>query len=108
MAFKMIRDLTWQTLTMVASVWAIAGYLGDIETNFAAPSHAHDGVRTEYAEDGDAPVIPRTVRLPRGAADRDCRSFDSQADAQAYMEETDGDPHRLDGDNDGVACERLN
>jgi hypothetical protein len=43
MAFKMIRDLTWRTLTMVTTVWAIASYLGDIETNFAPPDQAQTG-----------------------------------------------------------------
>ena len=42
------------------------------------------------------------------AADRDCSDFSSQAAAQDFYEQAGGpasDPHRLDGDNDGVACE---
>lgn len=39
------------------------------------------------------------------AADLDCADFANQAEAQGYL--TPGDPHRLDGDNDGVACEDL-
>jgi hypothetical protein len=37
--------------------------------------------------------------------DRDCADFDSQADAQAALEEKPGDPERLDADDDGIACE---
>ncbi|HYZ92867.1 MAG TPA: thermonuclease family protein [Actinomycetota bacterium] len=40
--------------------------------------------------------------------DRDCPDFSSQADAQRFYEEQGGparDPHRLDADNDGIACE---
>ncbi len=40
--------------------------------------------------------------------DRDCGDFSSQAEAQAFYEAAGaGDPHRLDGNNDGVACESL-
>ncbi|MFP4393439.1 MAG: excalibur calcium-binding domain-containing protein [Desulfohalobiaceae bacterium] len=34
--------------------------------------------------------------------------FDTQAEAQSFFEKHQpGDPHRLDGDGDGVACEGL-
>lgn len=39
--------------------------------------------------------------------DCDCADFSTQAQAQQVLEMTTGDPHRLDGDHDGVACERL-
>lgn len=39
------------------------------------------------------------------AVDYDCADFSTQAEAQEYL--TPGDPHRLDGDNDGIACELL-
>jgi hypothetical protein len=41
------------------------------------------------------------------AADRDCPDFASQADAQAAFDAVPGDPERLDGDNDGQACEKY-
>ena len=43
--------------------------------------------------------------------DRDCEDFASQADAQRFFEANGGgparDPHRLDADGDGVACEAM-
>lgn len=42
---------------------------------------------------------------PAQARDYDCADFANQAEAQEYL--LPGDPHRLDGDNDGVACEDL-
>lgn len=40
--------------------------------------------------------------------DMDCGDFKSHAQAQAFYEQHQpGDPHRLDGDGDGVACESL-
>ena len=42
--------------------------------------------------------------------DRDCGDFTNQAEAQAFYEAAGGpdrDPHRLDGDNDNIACEAL-
>ncbi len=44
-------------------------------------------------------------------ADLDCGDFASQAAAQAFFEVQGGpaaDPHRLDADNDGIACENFN
>lgn len=39
------------------------------------------------------------------ALDYDCADFSNQAEAQNYL--LPGDPYRLDGDNDGRACEAL-
>ncbi len=35
-----------------------------------------------------------------------CPDFTSQADAQAVLRADPSDPNRLDGDKDGIACER--
>jgi hypothetical protein len=55
------------------------------------------------------------LALPAGggaAPPRNCTSFDSQAEAQAYFEQLGGTPRHgvgsLDADGDGVACEELN
>jgi hypothetical protein len=39
--------------------------------------------------------------------DRDCRDFASQAAAQSALNSKSGDPHRLDADGDGVACDEF-
>ncbi len=42
--------------------------------------------------------------------DRDCNDFDTQREAQRFFEDEGGpqrDPHGLDADNDGIACEDL-
>ena len=45
---------------------------------------------------------------PTSGPDRNCSDFDSQAEAQEFYEDAGpGDPHGLDGDGDGVACESL-
>jgi len=44
------------------------------------------------------------------AADKDCSDFGSWRAAQNFYKSHGGpkrDPHRLDGDRDGVACESL-
>ena len=57
------------------------------------------------AGEGSSP--PSLAYDPSGP-DRDCGEFSSQSEAQAFYEAAGGgDPHRLDGDNDGVACESL-
>jgi hypothetical protein len=51
--------------------------------------------------------------LPLGAEalrDRDCKDFRTQKQAQRFFKKNGGprdDPHRLDADNDGKACEEL-
>ena len=43
-----------------------------------------------------------------GFADRNCADFGTWKEAQDFFEASGpGDPHRLDGDNDGIACEAL-
>jgi len=40
--------------------------------------------------------------------DKDCTDFATHAEAQAFFEAAGaGDPHRLDRDGDGIACETL-
>jgi outer membrane scaffolding protein for murein synthesis (MipA/OmpV family) len=41
--------------------------------------------------------------------DRDCADFNTQAQAQHFFRRhhPNRDPHRLDGDDDGLACEDL-
>jgi hypothetical protein len=55
-------------------------------------------------------AILSIVSLPSGASarDRDCKDFRTQRAAQIFFLKHGGprrDPHRLDGDHDGVACE---
>lgn len=60
-----------------------------------------------------AVAIWRAVTSPESlgigvAPDRDCRDFSSQQEAQKFFEANKpGDRHRLDEDNDGIACEVL-
>jgi hypothetical protein len=47
---------------------------------------------------------------PVAAADKDCSDFSSWRAAQNFFKKHGGpryDPHRLDADDDGVACESL-
>lgn len=47
---------------------------------------------------------------PAAAADKDCSDFGSWRAAQKFYKKHGGpryDPHRLDADHDGVACESL-
>jgi endonuclease YncB( thermonuclease family) len=50
------------------------------------------------------------MAAPAQAADRDCSDFATQAEAQAFFIANGGptaDPHRLDSEGDGLACETL-
>jgi micrococcal nuclease len=57
-----------------------------------------------HQQSGAAESLPYDPSGP----DRDCGDFNSHANAQAFFEAAGpGDPHRLDGDSDGEACESL-
>ncbi|SIR89257.1 micrococcal nuclease [Haladaptatus litoreus] len=46
-----------------------------------------------------------TIPPPPADGDYDCSSFDSPEQAQAVFDQDPSDPHRLDADSDGLACE---
>ncbi|KFU81089.1 Excalibur calcium-binding domain-containing protein [Amycolatopsis lurida] len=49
---------------------------------------------------------PSTTKTPAPrSTDKDCADFPSQAAAQAELKKNPRDPHKLDGDHDGYACE---
>ena len=52
-------------------------------------------------------LLMTALPSPAAAADKDCVEFAHQAAAQAWLHAHPGDPDRLDGDADGVACESL-
>lgn len=56
---------------------------------------------------GLACALIAVLPSPASAADRDCADFPNQGAAQAWLQAYPGDPDRLDGDSDGVACETL-
>lgn len=58
---------------------------------------------SEPPEESDQPEIPP---LPSDG-DYNCGDFDTQDQAQYVLENEPGDPHGLDADSDGVACESL-
>ena len=56
------------------------------------------------------PQAPKSAPVPirSTGGDRDCPDFGSQAEAQRFFLENGGpasDPHKLDRDHDGIACE---
>lgn len=59
---------------------------------------------TEAPSDGGERV---DLPPPPSDGDYDCSSFDTQEQAQAVLDNDPSDPHRLDGDDDGIACESL-
>jgi len=77
---------------------------------------------TQPAPKAPAPKPARTTRAPavapeQGAATADssgrtgnifnCSDFSTQQEAQAELDRDPSDPSRLDGDDDGIACESL-
>jgi hypothetical protein len=55
-------------------------------------------------------ALTLALAAPASAYDRDCSDFSSWRAAQKFYKKKGGpqrDPHRLDADHDGIACESL-
>jgi hypothetical protein len=109
----------WTLLVIGLIIWAIWGGNGGPEENLQSEV---EGIYTEdentqpqgsdnWGNLGD-PLErddPYTTR-PFSSGDYDCEDFGSQDEAQDFFEDEGGpydDPHNLDRDGDGIACEAL-
>jgi len=97
-------------MALPRGIWVVGLFVAFwIGTVISTPSVSPANQRQGFLSD-PAPNIGASATdygsVPAG--DKDCRDFSSHAQAQAFFEaQGAGDPHRLDGDGDGVACERL-
>lgn len=68
---------------------------------------ARKSKRGLWKEQAETPAPGGISYDPKGP-DRDCGDFATQAEAQAFFEAAGpGDPHKLDRDGDGAACDSL-
>lgn len=93
---NIVQGVGWGTLAVVG------GYLGFLGMSaYNEPTSKTQNLKTESEETTEKrPPIEYFV-------DRDCDDFSSQEEAQKFFEIADGDPHNLDSDGDGEACESL-
>jgi hypothetical protein len=70
------------------------------------PTHAEIAPTSVYIPPTQAPSEQSAPVYP--GEDKDCTDFATHAEAQAFFEAAGADdPHRLDRDGDGIACEDL-
>lgn len=84
------------------NIWSIDGYVQDDGFNSEVTQET-ESTEEDTSGDYDGDYDPFS-------ADRDCGDFDTHNEAQAFFEAAGGpesDPHRLDGDGNGIACESL-
>ena len=82
---------------------------GSFETTITAPA-APGGYVLSVRRQEPTSGLPKMASFQVQPADRDCSDFRNQAAAQDYFISRGGpssDPDRLDGDNDGIACDSL-
>jgi endonuclease YncB( thermonuclease family) len=84
----MARSVRW-LVTLTVAVVIVSGLAASSEPATAQPT-----------------AVPSAARI----VDRDCSDFSTQASAQYFFLSAGGpysDPHQLDSDGDGIACETL-
>ena len=80
----------------------------EVETQYLAPVQATSPPSSEVSSANSDTATPSSLAYDPNGPDRDCSDFSSQAEAQTFFEAAGpDDPHRLDGNDDGVACESL-
>jgi Excalibur calcium-binding domain len=80
-----------------------SGPLAASSASASASATASPEATSAPPEESGAP--PDTSPAPNSSEDLDCSDFSSQAEAQAVYGEDPSDPHGLDADGNGVACE---
>lgn len=106
------REIQDQAKNKKMGIWSIDGYVK--EDGFYPPPKKEESKKTPTTPPpAPEPSSPPPVRIqPRTPAytggDKNCSDFSTQRAAQRFFEsQGPGDPHGLDRDGDGVACESL-
>ena len=89
---------------VIAGAVLVGGY-ALLNDSGEAPSPATDSNYTRTDNGTETRAF-----LSTGGADKDCTDFSTHAQAQAFFMANGGpssDPHNLDRDGDGIACETL-
>jgi competence protein ComEC len=94
--------------TVVVSASADGEYL--VNADPSTPEVVTPAPGPGEMEDETVSASGSSLAYDPNGPDRDCGDFASQEEAQAFYEAAGGpasDPHRLDSEGDGVACELL-
>jgi len=88
------RKIEREARKMGVRIWSIDGYVQE------------DGFISREKDSKQSSQFKSSLRYDPNGPDRDCSDFATQAEAQAFfIAAGPGDPHRLDRDGDGIACE---
>ncbi|UFJ39304.1 thermonuclease family protein [Brevibacillus humidisoli] len=111
------RELQKQAQEAAVGIWSIENYaqedgyhaeIAGARTGLQNGQNATSGdAKPDAEQQGDADRA--RLRYDPSGPDRDCSDFSSHEEAQAFYEAAVGpksDPHRLDRDGDGLACEK--
>lgn len=106
------RELQDQAKAKKIGIWSINGYVKD--DGFDPPEKKETVQKTNQSKPQTSrPSNTQPRSRPRSTStytggDKDCKDFATQREAQRFFEsQRPGDPHGLDRDGDGIACESL-
>lgn len=112
MGITFLKDLFMKNLPVLCVVLTFAF------TPISTPVYAHSGgLNSQGCHAGSKPYhchrsskknARQQAKSHRLVGDKNCSDFKKWREAQRFYEQAgSGDPHRLDGDSDGIACEAL-
>ena len=104
-----IKD-AWDLSVTLAELVALRDMLRDCPSGVQIVVGNNPGLVPELPPTATPITVDGALRYDPFGADRNCGNFSRWMDAQAFYEAAGGpaiDPHRLDGDGDGVACTSL-
>jgi micrococcal nuclease len=106
---EMFRQLEQEARTARRGLWGAGCQTPPTITTTPLPQPPPPAQATPTRPSGGGGGVCGTPYSPTGP-DRDCGDFSTQSQAQCFFRAAGGpgrDPHRLDADNDGIACESL-
>ena len=100
----------WSSSTCAGDTTQPVGAVAAPEPHAPAPPPVPIASTPPPVPRAPTPGPPAASRYDPFGPDRDCGDFRTHAEAQAFFIAAGGprtDPHRLDADHDGIACETL-
>jgi len=103
-----MSNLTYITATIALFAFGTVPQMTVAHSGGLNAQGCHAGSKPYHCHRSSGSSNRTPSRNTSRSGDKDCSDFRTWREAQRFYENAGpGDPHRLDADNDGIACEAL-